>query len=99
MRWSMEGLSTRAGLMAADRGAGYRADFRLIVGRWLVVRLLVDPGIHASHVPAGDVTEGHDRAEGDARTGIVAPHDAGAIVADRIQAGDRGAGGVEDLTD
>src|SRR3954454_22425796 len=98
MRWSMQGLSSMAVLLSANRGAGYRADFRLIVGQWLVVLLLVDTGTHSSHVPAGDVTEGHDRAEGDARTGIVAPHDAGAIVADRIQAEDRGAGGVEDLT-
>ncbi|MCY1430455.1 hypothetical protein D9M71_464040 [compost metagenome] len=36
----------------------------------------------------GDVGKGHDRPQGDARPGVVAAHDAGAVVTHRIQAVD-----------
>src|SRR4051812_31647938 len=40
----------------------------------------------AREMTAGDVAEGHDRPERDARARIVAAHDAVPVVADRIEA-------------
>src|SRR5690606_13998820 len=56
-------------------------------------RSVLGPG----KMPAGDVAEGHDRPEGDACARVAATHDAGPVVACRVQAGDRLASFVQHL--
>ena len=46
---------------------------------------------------ACDIAKGQRRSEGDARAGIIAAHDAGCVITDRIQAADRFALRIEHL--
>ena len=53
------------------------------------------PPSHGSHMLSGDIAEGQRRPEGDARTRIIAAHDARHVVASGVEAANDAAISVE----